>query len=81
MARYVWFIAFVAREDLTFRRLLVGYRANTLPSIYDGLVFDKNTTLTQKEVKRVAQVLDKLADDSTLSVACNGTGDLFTRCI
>lgn len=65
VARYVRFTVFVVREYLTICRLFVGYGANTLPSIYDVLVFDKNTTLAQKEVKRVAYVLEKLATTIT----------------
>ncbi|KAI0699393.1 hypothetical protein BC835DRAFT_1412584 [Cytidiella melzeri] len=39
----------------------LGYGATTLPSIYDALVYDKNATFAEEQVKRVAHVIEKLA--------------------
>lgn len=41
---------------------MTGYGATPLPSIYDALVYEKDTELAQKEVKRVQKLLHALAD-------------------
>ncbi|THG94618.1 hypothetical protein EW026_g6888 [Hermanssonia centrifuga] len=40
----------------------LGYGATTLPSIYDALVFEKNTTLAEAEVERVSALLGDLTN-------------------
>ncbi len=44
------------------RIAFTGYGATTLPSIYDALVFEKNTTLAEAEVERVSALLGDLTN-------------------
>lgn len=60
---YVLVAEFLEVRGLTV--CVLGYGATPLPSIYDALVYDKNVTLSQEEVRRVQKLIDALTDTIT----------------